>query len=93
LAYTQALLRIRARRIVPLIPTIVAGQASYEATKHALTVTWPTQDNKVLVMDANLGDTATHPTRPIAGEILFSTHDVPAAADELRPWEVRVLLA
>ena len=93
LHYTQELLRTRARKVVPLIPTIVAGQSSYEVTKHALTVTWPTQDHRVLVMDANLGDTAAHPTRPIAGEILFSTHDVSSAADELRPWEVRVLLA
>lgn len=93
LHYTQELLRIRARRVVPLIPTIVAGQAAYEVADNALTVTWPTQDHKVLVMHAHLSAGAVHPTRPMAGEILFSTHDVPCAADELGPWEVRVLLS
>jgi maltooligosyltrehalose trehalohydrolase len=86
LAYTRELLRIRAEKIVPLLPTIVAGCGAFEIEGQALTVSWTTIGKGKLVLQANFGDT---PAKSLAGEVLFSTH----AADrrQLAAWEVRLL--
>jgi len=91
LQFTRELLRVRAHRIVPLIPAIVPGQSTYELNDRVLTVTWQTQDEATLAMHANLGDQAAQLPRGRAGELLFSTAR-PAAAAELGAWEVRLLL-
>jgi malto-oligosyltrehalose trehalohydrolase len=87
LAYTRELLRLRREKIVPIIPTIVAGCGAFDIDGEALTVSWTTIGKGKLVLQANLGDT---PARPMEGEILFSTH----AADrrQFAAWEVRLLL-
>ena len=83
---TQSGLRIRAEKIVPLIPTIVAGCGAFEIEGQALTVSWTTIGKGKLVLQANFGDT---PATSLGGEVLFSTH----AADhrQLAAWEVRLL--
>lgn len=88
LAYVRMLLAIRAQRIVPLIPDIVAGAANYQVTGCVLTVTWRTHSGRRLVIVANLAGTSSAVVVE-AGERLFST----AATDTLlQPWEVRVQL-
>ena len=92
LAYTRELLRVRAEKVVPLIPAIVAGCGAYEVDDQALTVSWTTIGKGQLVLQANFGET---PTASRAGEILFSTHA--AGADDRRlvqlaAWEVRLVL-
>jgi malto-oligosyltrehalose trehalohydrolase len=90
LEYTRQLLRLRTDSIVPRIPTIVAGQSTYEVSDRMLTVAWPTRDGTSLVMQANLGDTAANPPAGRAAAMLFSTAS-PAGA-VLGAWEVRLLL-
>jgi maltooligosyltrehalose trehalohydrolase len=88
LAYVRMLLSIRAQRIVPLIPDIVAGAATYEVTGRVFTVTWRTHSGRRLVIVANLAETSSAVVVE-AGERLFAT----AATDTLlQPWEVRVQL-
>jgi malto-oligosyltrehalose trehalohydrolase len=89
LDYTRELLRLRAERVVPLIPDIVAGTARYHTEGCMLTVRWPLRsDGKALVMQANLGDTASPSAR--AGELWYSTAKSPGA--DLEAWEVRMSL-
>lgn len=88
LAYTRELLRVRAEKVVPVIPTIVAGCGAHEIDGQALTVSWTTIGKGRLVLQANFGDT---PAQSTAGEILFSTHG--ADSPQLAAWEVRLLLA
>ena len=97
LDYTSDLLRLRAQKIAPLSPGIVAGAARYKTDGHMLEVTWPVSDGMpdqaagtiALVLQANLGDAPGRAAR--VGELLYST----AAAgrgDELGAWEVRISL-
>lgn len=86
LAYTRELLRIRAGKIVPIIPTIVAGRGAFELDGQALTVSWTTIGKGKLVLQANFGDT---PAPSLVGEILFSTHG--SDGPRLAAWEVRLL--
>jgi len=87
LDYTRELLRIRAEKVVPLIPTMVAGGGSYEVTGETLTVSWTTSGKGTLVLQANFGDA---PVQARAGEILFSTRGM--GQGQLAAWEVRLLL-
>jgi maltooligosyltrehalose trehalohydrolase len=88
LAYTRELLRLRAEKIVPLIPTIVAGCGAFAIDGQALTVSWTTIGKGKLVLQANFGET---PAQSIAGELLFSTHETGADDRPLAAWEVRLL--
>ncbi|MET0533906.1 MAG: malto-oligosyltrehalose trehalohydrolase [Steroidobacter sp.] len=90
LAYTRELLRIRTEKIVPIIPTIVAGTGVYEVDGQALTVSWNTTGKGKLVLQANLGDAPA--SRTLAGDLLFSTHSTSGGNQQLRGWEVRLLL-
>lgn len=92
LAYTQQLLRLRAEQVVPLIPSVVAGQSKYEANDRMLTVTWPTKDRTALVMQANLSDAPAKLAGAVPAKVLFSTHRVAATDQDLGAWEVRLLL-
>jgi malto-oligosyltrehalose trehalohydrolase len=56
LAYTQELLAVRAGKLVPLLPEIIPAAARYTVDDCTLTVTWPLNDGRVLMMEANFGD-------------------------------------
>jgi len=93
LAYTRQLLRIRARKIVPVIPTIVAGSGAYDIDGQAFTVSWATIGKGKLVLQANMSDAP----RPLVGdtligETLFATHAVSSGSQQLGAWDVRWLL-
>lgn len=88
LAYVRMLLAIRAQRIVPLIPDIVTGAATYQVTGRVLTVTWRTHPGRRLVIVVNLAETSSAVVVE-AGERLFS---IAATDATLQPWEVRVQL-
>ena len=95
LEYTRQLLRLRADAIVPLIPTLLAGQGKYQVNGSLLTVTWPARDNVTLVMQANLGDEAAKLTETRSAQMLFSTTSITggsSAGADLGAWEVRLLL-
>jgi 1,4-alpha-glucan branching enzyme len=107
LAYTQALLTLRAERLVPLIPEIVPGAARCTTDDRKLTVTWPLKGNRVLVMEANCGDDPKpavgaaqektkdpipRPVREREQELWYSTAGASARDEELGPWEVRLWL-
>lgn len=92
LAHTRELLQLRAEQVVPLIPTIVAGQGEYEVDDRVLTVTWPTQNRTALVMQANLSDAPAWPTTSRPAKILYSGGRAASIDQELGAWEVRLLL-
>jgi maltooligosyltrehalose trehalohydrolase len=85
LDYVRSLLRIRAERIVPLIPTIRPGTARATVRGNFITVRWPVHGG-ALVMQANLGDNGAAAAEE-PGESVFSTH---GSGVELQAWEVRV---
>lgn len=94
LAYTQALLTVRAEKLVPLIPEIVPGAARYTTDDHKLTVTWPLKGNRTLVMEANFGDASKRGdlsgSRP--RDLWYSTAGASTQDEDLLPWEVRLSL-
>lgn len=98
LACTRELLGLRAQKIVPLIPGIIAGAARYETDGRLLTVRWPVSDGMpdqsggaiALVLQANLGDAPSKAAR--VGELLYSTDGAAAHADEIGAWQVRLSL-
>lgn len=92
LAYVRMLLAIRAQHVVPLIPAIVAGAATYRVAGNMLAVTWTTDTNRRLTMVANLAEAAGPAiiTMTESGERIFCT--TASAEATLQPWEVRVLL-
>lgn len=94
LAYIRSLLAIRTQRIVPLIPQLVVGTATYQVTDRVLNVTWWLRTgsdvaNSRLVMTANLSD-ASSAVVVEEGERLFTTFA--ASTTALQPWEVRLQL-
>lgn len=93
LAYTRQLLRLRAEQVVPLIPTIAAGQSRSQVNDRMLSVTWPTVGRTALLMQANLCDTPAKPASALPAKMLFSTHRAAATDQEWGAWEVRLLLA
>jgi malto-oligosyltrehalose trehalohydrolase len=91
LAYTRTLLSVRTAKLVPLIPEIVAGAAHYATDDCMLTVTWPVNRGRALVMQANFGD-MPKPVPP-TGELWYSTAGSSTRGEELGAWEVRLSLA
>lgn len=91
LAYTRELLRVRAGKLVPLIPEIVPAAARYTVDGCALTVTWRLNGGRALVMQANFGYQAK--PAPRSGELWYSTAGAAVHEAELGPWEVRLSLA
>jgi maltooligosyltrehalose trehalohydrolase len=87
LAYTRELLRLRAEKIVPLIPGIIADAGKYETDERMLTVTWRVTSG-TLVMQANLGGTPRQAPSP--GEVWYSTAGGMPRGRQLEAWEVRV---
>jgi malto-oligosyltrehalose trehalohydrolase len=95
LAYVRMLLAIRAQHIVPLIPGIVAGAATYQVIgSNILAVTWTTDSNHRLTIMANLAEASspalTGGTVTETGERIFAS--IATAGATLQPWEVRVQL-
>jgi maltooligosyltrehalose trehalohydrolase len=90
LAYTQELLSVRAAKLVPLIPEIIAGGASYAVDDCLLTVTWPLSRGRALVLQANFGDTSKLVSQ--AGELWYSTAGSSARGEALGAWEARLSL-
>jgi malto-oligosyltrehalose trehalohydrolase len=68
-----ALLSARAKRVVPLLPRIVAGGASFRATTHALDVAWPLVDGCTLRLAVRLPPDLALP--PPAGDVIFEARD------------------
>lgn len=90
MAYTQELLTVRAQKLVPLLPEIIAGAARYEVNGSMLTVSWPVSRGRVLVMQANFGDAPSSALS--AGELWYSTAGGSVRGEELGAWEVRLSL-
>lgn len=98
LTYVRMLLAIRAQHIVPLVPRIVAGAATYRIIGNILVVIWTTDSNRRLTMVANLAEASSPAlatgtaggTVTGTGERIFST--IATAGATLQPWEVRVQL-
>ncbi len=90
LEYTQKLLSVRAAKLVPLIPEIVAGAARYTVEDRLLTVTWPMSRDRALIMQANFGDSPKSVSA--AGDRWYSTAGSSARDKEIAAWEVRVSL-
>jgi hypothetical protein len=76
-----------------LIPTIAAGQSTYQVNERMLTVSWPTKERTALVMQANLSDAPATLASSSPTKILFSTHRAAATDHQLDAWEVRLLLS
>jgi malto-oligosyltrehalose trehalohydrolase len=90
LAYTQELLGVRTEKLIPLIPEIVPATARYKADGCSLTVTWPLNRGRSLVMQANFGEKPK--SVPRSGELWYSTAGASPRGEGLGPWEVRLSL-
>ncbi|MBL8267748.1 malto-oligosyltrehalose trehalohydrolase [Steroidobacter sp.] len=84
---TRDLLSMRTKQVVPLIPGIQPGAATYSVDEHLLTVKWPITGGKVLVLQANLSDTPK--SALLSGEVWYSTASAGARGETLGAWEVR----
>ena len=95
LALTHQLLELRRHEIVPLIPRIETGRASYSVLENrGLVVAWPAGAAGRLVLEANLGNAGVEfPAHPGRARTLFRSDaaDVPAATTPPGPWQVRWL--
>lgn len=91
LAYTRELLSLRTNRVVPLIPSIVAGAAEYQTGDRMLTVKWPLTGGRTLVLQANLADAPQQAQR--LGEPLYSTVGASVRSEEFAAWEVALSLS
>jgi malto-oligosyltrehalose trehalohydrolase len=91
LNWTRELLQVRTRKIVPLIPRLVAGQGRWRSRGTVLAVDWQIDDGSTLALHANLGDDVAEPVEPADGETLFRTTP-DSSTGKLQAWEVRVLL-
>jgi malto-oligosyltrehalose trehalohydrolase len=90
LALHRQLLALRRRRVVPLLPALLAGHARYRVFgSTGIEVDWPAQQG-VLRLAANLGVAATRYDGPLRGEIIYRSHaaDPSLQQDVLRAWEV-----
>jgi maltooligosyltrehalose trehalohydrolase len=92
LAYVRELLRLRAERIVPLVPFVRQGGATHEAAGSRLTVRWPTVGHGTLELMANMSDI---PSEAATGTtvVFHSSADGTATTAQLQPWEVRWALS
>jgi hypothetical protein len=83
------LLHIRASAVVPLIPEIVPGAASYRVDGTVLKVDWRLRGNGGLSILANLGP-SPYPQPNVEGASLLHSSAASDGAD-LAAWEVRLL--
>jgi maltooligosyltrehalose trehalohydrolase len=94
LALYRRLLELRRREIVPLVPAMRGGTASWrEIGKRALEARWPSGDAR-LVLLANLGDAPQRLDSPAAGRLIYSSDRALAAGSTSLPawsaaWLVR----
>ncbi|HSN72167.1 MAG TPA: DUF3459 domain-containing protein, partial [Steroidobacteraceae bacterium] len=95
LALTRQLLELRRREIVPLIPRIASGSATYHLLDdRALVVEWPAGDAGRLVLEANLGNAPVEfpPHAGRAHSLFHSDPDVNRGKTAPPgPWQVRWL--
>lgn len=95
-AHYAALLELRRRWIVPLIPTIGGGAGSWRRLcAHALAVTWATTDGRCLRQLANLGPAPCPIGALPAATIVYAPEGFAAADDgdaTLPPWSVVVAI-
>ena len=96
LDYTQELLQLRHRHVVPIIHKLLPHRAVYSLSGTLLSVDWPLQHGGALVLRANLGDVPAEPM-PLgvhgAPTLLFSSARASVAQASITPWEVQLLLA
>jgi maltooligosyltrehalose trehalohydrolase len=94
--YVSSLLRLRAARIVPLIPEVQPGRSEYAVDGDLLSVRWPVTGNRGLQLVANLGVNPAKLNQSVEGSLLFSTSESSSGAQQISapeniaPWEVRV---
>lgn len=88
LEFTRKLLRVRAERVVPLIPRLFSGQAQCSVSGRMLTVSWPASEQPGLILQANFGDDAA---KPVKGSLLYSTRAAARVEEPMAAWEVRLL--
>ncbi|MGE0746829.1 MAG: malto-oligosyltrehalose trehalohydrolase [Rhodospirillales bacterium] len=93
LAYTRALLRIRAEEIVPRLRGIAGDQPGWRVDGGALRVEWRLGDGSRLHLLANLTDAACPITAPLPdGRTIFATPATATAGRALPPWSAIWLL-
>ncbi len=98
--YVSGLLRLRAGRVVPLIPNLEPAGSTYDVNGNVLTAAWRASKGAGLQMVANLGTSDADVRSDGRGELLFCTADDPARSNDvhralspvLSPWEVRFYL-
>jgi malto-oligosyltrehalose trehalohydrolase len=98
LEQTRTLLEIRSRHIVPLIPVIVPGAASYRVDASVLSVDWRTRTHGQLHLLANLGASVAPLAVADRGTAKDTTtwllhSSAQRSGGDLAPWEVRFLMS
>jgi len=92
--FYKRLLAIRCSSIVPLIPQIRLGAASYTVLDdQGVSVVWPMTNGGELRLAANLSDRALACSTSPETKLLFSTSGSSRMKPEMVPWEVRWTLA
>ena len=89
LALHGGLLRLRAERIIPLIPDIVAGAARHRLIgERAMQVSWPLADARVLLLAANLGDAPVASLPSSSHTCIHASSHARREPALLAPWSV-----
>lgn len=91
LQFTQALLRLRHERIVPLISLVATGQSSFIVDDRLLSVRWPLVDARVLSLRVNFSASPLN-TPAHAGELLYAG-DATGSSNVMMPWDVQLWLS
>jgi malto-oligosyltrehalose trehalohydrolase len=92
LQFTRDLLSRRREQIVPLIPLIAAGEASFEVSDRLLVVNWPLTDGRRLSMHANFSASSV-PAPAMKGDLLYAAHGQASTNSvTMNPWDVQLWL-
>jgi maltooligosyltrehalose trehalohydrolase len=94
--YVSSLLRLRAARIVPLIPDVQPGRSEYAVEGDLLSVRWSVAGGRGLQLVANLGAKPARLNQSVEASLLFSTSESKPGEQQITPpeniapWEVRI---
>lgn len=91
LALYRELLALRARHVVPLLPSLSTATARHEVTMPgALAVAWPTDDGRTLHLEMRLPPARGRPLSPVATDAQVIWQYDP---DDAAGWQVRFHIA
>jgi len=87
------LLKLRREYVVPLVPHLEMGKATFRALgERTMEVSWPREDGGALGLIANLGTKPAFDISPPDGTVFYAAPADAPAKDQLAPWSVKWFL-